>query len=292
MLKQMSARLLAELEKELGRVSVQVVDPLDRLVQSLKLTRDALGKLKAMVLAQGFEDEDAEVDFFKRVKPAFYCHQIYCTEMYTMETGVPFGDKEQQVAFFLDELAYLERYFKKYAFQYQYYLLDAVDLDGLYFMRGKVIQSILMPNVPDLDPVFSTPMDYLFAKFRAFDLLKIFLMEKLVLLREGNAPVLVGMGADSEELRWTGETINLAELGYGLFHSGQLNNGTAGIGLIFRWLEEKFRVTIGVPAKRFAEIRSRKRLSRTHFLEQMIDALLRKMDQDDGLPGRGRDGER
>lgn len=66
MLKQMSTRLLAEPEKELGMVSVQVTDPLERLVQSLSLTRDALGKLKAMVLAQGFADESAEVDFFKQ----------------------------------------------------------------------------------------------------------------------------------------------------------------------------------------------------------------------------------
>ncbi|WP_448104053.1 hypothetical protein [Pedobacter panaciterrae] len=90
MLKQRSARMLAELEKELGRMEVQVADPLDRLVQGLKLVREALAKLKTLVVSAPFENEAAEIYFFKRIRPAFYWHLIYATEMYTIETGIPY----------------------------------------------------------------------------------------------------------------------------------------------------------------------------------------------------------
>ncbi|NRF37409.1 RteC domain-containing protein [Pedobacter sp. LMG 31643] len=71
---------------------------------------------------------------------------IYLAEMYTMETGIPFGDREKQVTFLTEELAYLERYFKKYALHYQYFILGADDLDHLFFLRGKLSTSIIIPN--------------------------------------------------------------------------------------------------------------------------------------------------
>ncbi|NRF37408.1 hypothetical protein [Pedobacter foliorum] len=71
MLKQTSARMLAELERELGRIEVQLADPLDRLVQGLKLVREALAKLKTLVLAAPFESEATEVYFLKGLSLLF-----------------------------------------------------------------------------------------------------------------------------------------------------------------------------------------------------------------------------
>ena len=64
--------------------------------------------------------------------------------------------------------------------------------------------------------------------------------------------------------------------------SGQLNHGQAGIAQVFRWLDEKLSVNIGVPARRLASIRSRKRLSRTKFLDELKEVLEHKMDEEDG----------
>jgi len=282
MIQEMSSKLLQELELGLERFTAQVSDPLERLVQSLKLIRDSLHKLKQLMETYPFDTKEEEIYFFKCIKPAFYCHQIYCTEMYTIETGFPFGDVGKQLVFLESELTYLDRYFKKHAFLYQYYKLGAGDLDSLYFVRGVAVQTILLPNVPELDPAFSTSCDYLFSKFKAFDLLKAWLQEKQLYLNGNSENPITDFNAPAKnDLHWTGDTINLAELGYGLFHSGQINNGTAGISQIFRWLEERLKVNIGIPAKRFAEIRGRKRVSRTRFMDDMKEALIRKMEQDE-----------
>jgi hypothetical protein len=288
MIKETSAKLLRELELALDRLTAQERDPLERLVQSLKLVREALQKLKQVVLQNPFNEAFPEAYFFKYIKPAFYCQQIYCTEMYTIETGLPFGDSIKQVSFLESEVSYLDRYLNKYAFLYQYFKLDAKDLDNLYFVRGVSVQSILLPQVPEPDPNFSTSCDYLFSKFRAYDMLKAWLLEKLLYLKGNpNQPISNLNTLKTEDLFWTGDAINLAELGYGLYHSGQLNNGTAGIGQIFRWLEEKLKITIGVPAKRFAEIRGRKRLSRTKFIDELKDGIIRKLDQEENLANKG-----
>jgi hypothetical protein len=282
MIKELSSKLLHELELGLDRVTTQVSNPLEKSLQSLKLIRDALKKLKQLILEYPIDDEQAEILLFKYIKPSFYCHQIYCTEMYTIETDLPFGDVSKQLLFLEEELSYVERFFKKYAFLYQYYKLDANDMDSLYFVRGKEAQTVLLPNVPELDPNFSTGCGYLFSKFKAFEMLKAWLQEKMACLKVNpNNPIIDFNGTVMPDLRWTGDAINLAELGYGIYYSSQLNNGTAGIAQIFRWLEEKLHIKIGIPAKRFAEIRARKRLSRTRFIDEMKDGILRKLEQEE-----------
>jgi len=282
MIKETSVRLLRELELGLERLLVQVNDPLERLVQSLKLVQDALKKLKQLFLSNPFPSPDLEAYFFKYIKPAFYCWKIYSTEMYTIETGLPFGDTEKQISFLEDELTYIERYLKKYNFQYEYYKLNGSDLDGLYFIRGVEVQSILLPNIPDLDKEFSTSCDYLFSKFKAFDMLKDWLNQKVAYLRTNPSSLLTSTSTSTTDIMsWTGDGVNLAELGYALYFTKQLNNGTTSIAQIFRWLEQVLNVTIGIPAKRFAEIRGRKRLSRTRFIDEMRDSIINKLDQED-----------
>jgi len=114
-------------------------------------------------------------------------------------------------------------------------------------------------------------------------MLKSWLLEKQAYLKSNPAAPFTDLTSTStEQMRWTGDTINLAELGYGLYCTGQLNNGAAGISQIFRWLEEKLQVSIGIPAKRFAAIRGRKRLSQTKYMDEMKDSILKKIEKDDG----------
>ncbi|MDB5086113.1 MAG: RteC protein [Mucilaginibacter sp.] len=282
MIQEISNRLLRQLENDLEQVCSEIKDPLQRLTTVLKLTREALKRLKVHVSDLKLKDKAEEIPIFKYIKPSFYQWQIYYVELYNIEINLPYGDAEKQANFLEQELLYIERFFRQYAFLYQYFRLNATELDNLYFVRGAEMQSILLPEVPDLDPEFSTSCDYLFSKFRAFEALKAWVLERLLLLRKKNIdPQQLSGGLQVGEMNWTGDTIDLAEVGLGFYHTGKLNNGTAGLGEIFRWLEETFHVNIGVPAKRFAELRKRKRLSRTRYLNEMRDSLNLKMENED-----------
>lgn len=280
MLKQQVARLQMQMEQDLEQLSFQSIQPLKKLISAIKLIRFSLSKLKDDVETYPFKDEPEEIEFFKHVKPSFFQWQIYYTELYTIETGFPLSDREKQIAYLAQEMSYIDRFFQQYAFLYQYYKLDADELDHLYFSRGVDSQSVLFPNIPELNPGFATSGDYLFSKFMAFEKLKSWLIEKMLYL-QGNPTNPLQIGTEPDDLKWTGDTINLAEIGIGIYQTKQLNNGTATLSQIFRWLEEKLKVKIGIPSKRLSELRRRKRLSRTQYLDEMKENIIQKLDKED-----------
>ncbi|RYY52338.1 MAG: hypothetical protein EOO05_22035, partial [Chitinophagaceae bacterium] len=278
---------LQQLETELDEIAMQVSDPLSKLTTALKPVRASLKKLRGLVVDKPFSSVEQEIKFFKSIKPDFYKWQVYFSELYTIETGMPVSGAEAQLAWFEEELGYISRFFRQYSFQYQYYKLGATELDNLYFVRGVESASLVMPQLPEPDPLFSTASDYLFSKIKAFELLRDWLVERISYLRK-NPLLSYHSGLQSEELRWTGDSINLAELAFGIHRTGQLNNGTATVGSIFRWMEEKFSINIGIPSKRLSEIRRRTSMSRTRFLDEMIEEVVRKLDKEDEyVPDRG-----
>jgi hypothetical protein len=280
MIQELSSRLLKQLEAELEEISFQNLSPIKRLTAALKPIRASLKKLKSYLDDHPFSTEDEEIRFFKYVKPDFYQWKIYFNELYTIEENIPFADADAQRLHFENELIYVQRFFREYNFQYQYYKRDANDLDSLYFIRGADNGSVLMPNVPELDASFSTNSDYLFSKIKAFEMLREWLSERINHLKK-NLLISYQPGSDIDEMRWTGDSINLAELAFGIHRTGQLNNGTASIGAIFRWLEEKFHISIGIPSKRISEIRRRTSISRTRYLDEMIEMVILKLDKED-----------
>lgn len=279
MIQELNSRLLKQLESDLEQLSFQTNEPLDKLTNALKFIRQALNKLKGFLNDHPFKSQEEQISFFKYTKPAFYHWQIYFTEMFTIETGYPFGDIDKQTDYLTQELNYFNRFFDKHSFLYQYYKLNAIELDSLYFIRGAETQSILLPHIPDVDPGFSTSGDYLFSKFIAFDKLKTWVIEKLLFLKKNPFPC--QLESSSNDLTWTGDSINLAEIGIGIFNTKQVNNGAATLADVFRWLEEKLNVTIGVPSRRLAELRHRKKLSRTRFLDEMKVSIEQKLDKED-----------
>ena len=284
MIKKLSEELLKKLEQGISEINTKEASPQERIAKSMQLVRQSISRLRGFIVENGFSDPSDEIYFFKQIKPTFYSFQIYAHEHYQLESRFPYRDGLSQIDYLKDELAYVERYFSLYSLQYQYFKFGASDLDELYFLRSSKGESLLVPQMPDLDPEFSTPCDYLFARFMAMEMVKDWILEKLDILTTRPGVAISSLSnIKTDDLKWTGDSVNLAELAYGLWLSKQLNNGTAGIAQIFRWLEEKLNVQIGMPSKRFASIRSRKRLSRTKFLDEMKEAVLHKIDVDDSL---------
>ncbi|GAA4213210.1 RteC domain-containing protein [Pedobacter jeongneungensis] len=281
MIREFSKRSLATLLDELHSLDHQTNDPLQKMSGSLKIIKTAITRLQQIVLEQGFSSREEEVNFFKHIKTDFYAQQIFVVERYTLERNMPLRDAEAQRIFLLGEVAYVERFFLSHPFVFEYFRIGATELDELYFLRESEGSGLIFPEGLERDRSFSSPVDYLFSKFKAYGMVRDWIMERLDYL-ERNPAVAYVSGAESVELKWTGDSVNLAELGYALALSGQLNHGQAAIAQVFRWMEEKFVVSIGVPARRMASIRSRKRLSRTKFLDELKEVLERKMDEDDG----------
>jgi hypothetical protein len=270
---------LREMESELALMDDVEVSPVERLRHTMPLITRFIADIKKLVLDEGFNSPEAEIHFFKQVKPRFYAYQIFEVLLYNLRMQTPAGTPEMIRAFYEDELQQVFRLFRVEAFYYQYYRTKATELDHVYFLREANPGD--MPELDFIDPPpgFSTAMDYKFAKYIAYEWLRDHLLELLM-----NAQTSIKIQRSARErqtvLKWTGDAINLVELAYGIWLTGQVNNGNAGIAEIMQWLEVNLQVTIGRPFRRWQSISNRKRVSPVKYIDQMKAAILKRLDDE------------
>jgi hypothetical protein len=270
---------LEELQANLATIENEEMEPLDRVRHTLPMISGLIAKIKAYVIEDGFASVGEEIQFFKHIKPALYAAQLFEVFWYNLSVQKPAGTKEMIKAFYEEELLQIFRLFRTQAFHYQYYKTSATELDHLYFVRGAQPVDIPVLEIIDPYPGFSTTLDYAFAKFMAYERLQVYLLEQLSVLFAENC---LAKTADRERhrLRWTGETINLVELAYGIWLTGQINNGNASITEIVEALEVFFNVKIGLAFRRWFSISKRKRISQTKYIDQMQAAVLKRLDDE------------
>lgn len=269
-----------ELREEVkGITADDALSLVEKFNQAMPLIAGFMAFARREKTAVAFRDKFDEIYFFKFEKPEYYAQKIFLVGWFNLMNAWPAGTPEIVRGFLLEELGFIGRFFKQHAFHYQYYRSGFTELDEMLFMRGVEIQPVFIPEVPELDPGFSTAGDYLFSKFIAYELLQEFILEELKKLDRPAAPVAILSSSSVNAFSWTGDSINLVELGYALYLSKQLNEGKAGLTEIFRWLSEAFGVEIGIPANRLREIKKRKRLDKVKFLGLMQELLSDYIDK-------------
>lgn len=270
---------LREMESELTLLDDVETTPVERLRHSMPLITRIINDVKTLVLEEGFNSPETEIHFFKMVKPRFYAYQIYEVLLYNLRMQLPAGTPEMVRAFYEEELQQIFRLFRIEAFHYQYYRTKATELDSIYFLREAKPGDMPVLDLIDPAPGFSTAMDYKFAKYIAYEWLRDHLVDLLT-----NAQTAVKIQRSVREkqiiLKWTGDAINLVELAYGIWLTGQLNHGNAGIAEIMQWLETNLQVNIGRPFRRWQAISGRKRVSTVKYIDQMKAAILKRLDDE------------
>lgn len=268
-------KLYDELLEELAVYAELGAPPVRRLTGALACIAEAMGKLKHYVAENQFADQPEEVAFFKAVKPAFLAEQFYAMEIFNIESTRPLNDLAALNAFYERELSYVQRFFAQHKFLYAYYQGDMKELDQLLFVRGARPADIPLPDVPDADDTFGTAGDRLFAKFSAFERLQEYLLAKLNLV-----PAAV---ESSKNLlaKWPGEKTDLVELGYALYTWLRVRKSKVTAAQLMGWLEDSFGIKLGRPHQRLSEIKMRKLLSRTRFLDELREVLNTYMEEGD-----------
>lgn len=267
-----------ELKGALADVLANEADPVKVLSAAMLEIGKALDVLRAHVLTVPFSYVEMEVCFFKTVKPKFYALKIFHFELYGLVMNCPVGTKEMLIGYYKQELLFVSRFFSLHAGPYTYFRTGRTELDHLYFIRDADLPSMYLPEIPDPDPAYSTPMDYLFSKFIAYELLRAEIMQRIGEL-DGSA-VVVGVADVQSGVRWTGKVVNLCELIYGLFYTGQLNHGNAQLSEIVAVFERVFAIKIRDVHHTFGEIRERKVSSPSRFIDAMAAAIRDRVDAD------------
>lgn len=268
-------KLYQELESELRQEQEEEL-LMNGLSNSLEIVRGKMLELDRYIRDNPLKDESEEIQYFKEVYPLFCSDLIFFSVSYNLEKELQLIDKSEWVAFLNEEIKVVPRFFRKNSFLYEYYRLGLCELDMIYFTRQGSKKSLLLPEFPAIDFTAAATASYTFAKIRAYEKFREVIKLKL---NDLASPIAIEKDRNSKEkLKWTGDTVNLVELAYGIWLTGQLNNGNASLNQIVRWLETDLHVSIGIAQRRFAEIGGRKRLSQTKFIDQMRDNILQKIE--------------
>ncbi|MFA6245561.1 MAG: RteC domain-containing protein [Mucilaginibacter sp.] len=282
-MRKFTEKLFTELTEELSVYADLGTLPVRKVTGTMHSIQTAFEKLKRFITDTSFRNQDDEIVFFKYEKPKFTAEHFYAMEIFTIETARPLNDTATLKAFYEQELKYIHRFLEQNKFLYSYYQFDLKELDHLLFVRGAKPVDIPVPELMGLDPQFTTCCDMLWGKFMAFERLEKWLQNEISELNGGGAAALVPPAqpvAPIGALKWTGESINLVEIAYGIWLTGQLNNGQVSITEIVEFLEAAFRIRIGKAHRRWQGIANRKRLGYTKFLDEMKTGIERRVEEE------------
>lgn len=276
-LEKLSEKLYAQVSLQIEETA-SIENPLEKLKSGLVPVQKALVQLKTELARAGFSDQKEEIYFFKKGKPQIYSLLILITERYAIENGMPLLGNEAQLDYLASQLSFINRFFRQNEFLYQYYRLGATDLDDRYFIRNAGSQVAGFSEVPEVDPAFSTVADYLFSKFIAYEKLQEILKQEIE-MRKGAEE---GMDRNAfKQLKWTGEAVNMVELVYGVYETGQVNGGKISLSELMDFFAQVFQVNISGYFKRFADIKRRKSMSKTRYLDEMQQLVAKRIEDSD-----------
>ncbi|MFD2968789.1 RteC domain-containing protein [Sphingobacterium bambusae] len=275
--------LYSSMLEQLQNINGALDEAANNLSDSLYCTVSSLQSLREMLKKYPPEDEAEQIYFFKYVKPKFQSWHIYVIEIHHLLLSVPIGTEQMIRDYYMNELHVINRFTQRYAFYYQYYLTNETSKDADFFLPSNKTEFPPEQENIVVEAGFATNMDFIFAKFRAFDMLRDFIIKRVRLLYQKVELGILSELVTARKFWWSGDKVELIELAYGIYHTHRFNGGAAEINDIVQWLEESLHVDLGQAYRMFLDIRRRKTVSYTKYLDEMSAAIHHHIDESNSL---------
>lgn len=283
MIKQFSDEIISKINTEMETSCIDSDVSSDKAMYMINFIRPLFEELREFIHQYTFQDADEEIVFFKNTKPFILSKLIYFNDIYLLEIRKPNGSKEVLREYYKKKQSAITEFCNANLDFYQYYRSKATHLDKYYFLREHENYKLCHNcGMFDKDPLFSTCCDHRVAKMLAYDMLEIYLQQRLQNIEKQEVIEYSRASLPDNPFRWTAPKVAAIELGYSIYAAGVLNNGNADIKEIMTYIEASFKIDLGDYYRTYLAMRDRKR-NRTPFLNSLIQKLLRKMDEDDNV---------
>ncbi|MCB5172590.1 RteC domain-containing protein [Bacteroides fragilis] len=282
-MKQISDEIIFKINIEMETSCIDSDVSSDKALYMINFIRPLFEGLREFIHQYTFQDANEEISFFKNTKPFILSKLIYFNDIYLLELRKPNGSKEVLKEYYKTKQTAITEFCNANLDFYQYYRSKATHLDKYYFLRGHENYKLCHNcGMFDKDPLFSTCCDHRVAKMLAYDMLEIYLQQRLQNIEKQEVMEYSRASLPDNPFRWTAPKVAAIELGYSIYAAGVLNNGNADIKEIMTYIEASFKIDLGDYYRTYLAMRERKR-DRTPFLNNLIQKLLRKMDEDDNI---------
>lgn len=274
--------LYAKMTEELEQIAIESTNVLQMAKRSYRVVNNTLKELKKFIIQYDFVDDNEEIEFFKEIKPMFLKELIYYHEVYEFEKWKPPVGREEEIAHYGLGAKKVDFYLKRHNEIYTYYRQSSAERDAFYFLRNADKSDMISAVcLSDLDCRFSTPHSFEFAKLQAYEKFSGYLHKAIYRLEH---PDTEPPQDEGRQVTWTDSNADLIELAYAIRARGSLNKGKAQIKDIICALERAFNIRLGNFYIVFQQnIRLRKK-SRTVYMDQAKEFLVRYMDELDANP--------
>lgn len=226
-----------------------------------------------------FQDTQEEIRFFKDIRPQFDGRLLFFVRLLQLESKCEMASIQEKLAYYQQERKRISQFSQLHRDFLRYFLMESTHLDNLYFTRSANDQ---LPFIDGDFPLFYDKRYYARMSFKIACIHSHRLMlahlsdEERTISSDG-----AGGSPPSEKLVWTGSVTALAELIYGLQEYGVFNNKKVEVKKIARYFQQVFSVKIENEIYKYYEDMRIRKKSRTPFFDNVKNALLRRMDQDD-----------
>lgn len=278
-------KLIENLEESLDLLKSETDDILIRSEKAVTFCKLALSEMRKLVLQDGFENQQNEIEFFKSIKPQAQSKLIYHTQIFIIEGKRPNSSNKVQRNYLNAELDKIQVFINDNLEFYHYYRCKTTSMDDHFFLRGKGDIRLYLSSIHYMiDEHFCSSHDHTVAFIQAYDILSIYLKKELAKLeiKSGKNDNILKEEDDitRPKLFWTGTKISLIEMLYAIHSTGAVNNGTVDIMLAVKFMERMFHIDLGDPYHAFIEIRSRTK-DRTKFIDLLKSSLIKRLDEYD-----------
>ncbi|WP_412476171.1 RteC domain-containing protein [Flavobacterium sp. TBRC 19031] len=273
-MKSFAASLMAELEQQLLNIKTENDCIIKQSEWSVKATIKTIEKLKTKFYDYSFENKSEEIEFFKTIKPQFAAKLIFFNEIYNIEITKPISAAKSAKKHYEAYLHKLKKFHKENIEFYKYYKSGNNTLDKKYFLRGKHdIKLTLDSFYFQSDFNFATSHDYKVAQIIAYETIEEYLNSKLKTIKNPTHT--------AKNLTWSSSKASLVELVYALHATGTFNNGNCSLNETVTAIQSFFNIELGQFNRTFLEIKSRKTIEKTHFLDTLKENLIKRIEQGD-----------
>lgn len=271
-------KIIEELFENLNNLDLEKHNNIKHAEEGVKITKNAISKIRKLVINYSFKTKKEEIHFFKNVKPKVYSKLIYFVKIINIESRRPRSSNKNQIKYLNKNIDKLQLYITDNLEFYHYYRREATFLDEQYFLRGRVDIRLHLDTLHFLiDDEFSTSHDNTVATIMAYEMLIIYLKEEIQKLEDNAMETTLNVNQNSK-LFWTANKTDLVELIYALHSVQSLNSGTADIKEIAQVFEQVFNIELGDFYRTYLEIKSRK-IQQVKFLDKLKETLILRIEE-------------
>lgn len=266
---------------DLKEIEVANASILRQAYLTIELCQHVLYSFKSKVISKGFDSLDSEINFFKIIKQIPLIKLIYFSEIHSFEIQFPKGNKDSQLKYIKRKINKLNRFFLYNLDFGQYINSGLTHFDKEYYTRNYLDKyHITTSKFYFQDPDFSTPRDMLLGKYKAYNILVIYLDDRMSEIKTSKSGSFSN-SRNTDKLPWPFTNTDFTELTYALWYAGFYRQKNLSIIQLAQKLEEIFDLKSTDIYKNFQEIKRRKN-SRTIFLDQMATSLLYEINKSEG----------